>query len=196
MRDTETGVLYCNDNVQRLRAVPNESVDLIYLDPPFFSAREDGVEHYVAWTWERGHELHRVLRETGALYLHCDRHASHDLKNILDEVFGTSNFRSELTWRRTHTRSDGHQLGGTHDTIVFYARSSYTPYAPSRISRSEKDPERFSRCGLYWMTFQGRLSTMPRTDWTSWAVSDGQRTTGSPVLRLARRSSQLVTFAE
>jgi DNA modification methylase len=92
----ETGVLYCGDNLQRLSMLPSESVDLIYLDPPFFSNRnyeviwgdeaevrsfedrwEGGVKHYVGWMRDRAMEMHRVLKRTGSFYLHCDPHASH-----------------------------------------------------------------------------------------------------------------------
>src|SRR5579864_3483995 len=115
MRVTDTGVLCCNGKVQLLSALPSESVDLIYLDPPFLSdrtyevlsgngdqvqppegTREGGIEHSISWIRERGHELHRVLRDTGALYLHCDWHASYYLKGVLDEVFRAANLSGEM----------------------------------------------------------------------------------------------------
>jgi DNA modification methylase len=92
----ETGVIYCDDNLRRLQQLPSESVDLIYLDPPFFSNRiyeviwgdeaevrsfkdrwEGGIQHYINWIGERLIELRRVLKPTGSLYLHCDPAASH-----------------------------------------------------------------------------------------------------------------------
>jgi hypothetical protein len=91
----ETGVIYCDDNLHRLSQFPDECVDLVYLDPPFFSNRhyeviwgdeaevrsfedrwEGGVHVYVEWMRERVIELHRILKSTGSLYLHCDPHAS------------------------------------------------------------------------------------------------------------------------
>lgn len=101
----ETGVVYRDDNVARLRQLPAESVDLVYLDPPFFSNRifeviwgeaevrsfEDrwkgGIDHYVDWMRQRVEELHRVLQPNGSFYLHCDPNASHYLKVMLDRVF-------------------------------------------------------------------------------------------------------------
>jgi DNA modification methylase len=104
----ETGVLYCNDNLTQLAQLPAESVDLIYLDPPFFSNRtyeviwgeeaevrsfEDrwagGMQVYIDWMQSRISELFRVLRKSGSLYLHCDPHASHYIKVMLDQVFGS-----------------------------------------------------------------------------------------------------------
>lgn len=85
-------------------------------------------------------ELHRVLKETGSLYLHCDPTASHYLKIVLDAVFGKENFRNEIIWKRTFSHSDGKQgakhYGRLHDTILFYSKSDdytfntqYTPYS-------------------------------------------------------------------
>ncbi len=116
----ETGVLYCDDNLHRLSQFPPECVDLIYLDPPFFSNRQyeviwgdeaevrsfedrwqGGIQVYVNWMQERAVELHRILKRTGSLYLHCDPTASHYLKVMLDDIFGRENFRNEIVWNRT-----------------------------------------------------------------------------------------------
>ena len=102
----ETGVLYREDNLSALQRLPDESVDLIYLDPPFFSNKvyeviwgdeaevrsfedrwEGGIQVYVDWMRQRVRQLHRVLKSTGSMYLHCDPHASHYLKVMLDEIF-------------------------------------------------------------------------------------------------------------
>jgi len=107
----ETSVLICGDNLDRLPEFPEECIDLIYLDPPFFSNRhyeviwgdeaevrsfEDrwkgGINHYIEWMRERMVHLHRVLKPTGSLYLHCDWHASHYLRVMCDQVFGANNF--------------------------------------------------------------------------------------------------------
>ena len=103
----DTGILYCDDNLSRLAHMPSETIDLVYLDPPFFSNRvyeviwgdeaevrsledrwEGGIKHYVDWMHERVLELHRILKRDGSLYLHCDPHASHYLKVMLDDVSG------------------------------------------------------------------------------------------------------------
>lgn len=157
--------LFYGDNLDILREyIPSESVDLIYLDPPFNSARnynvlfrEEGGKYSEAqieafedtWHWtheaERtyhelvteapdrvasvigalrqlaGHsemmaylvmmaarlvELHRVLKPTGSLYLHADPTASHYLKILLDAIFGPTNFRNEIIWRRYGAHND------------------------------------------------------------------------------------------
>ena len=139
----ETGVLYCEDNLRQLAQFPAECVDLIYLDPPFFSNRsyeviwgdeaevrsfEDrwagGVQVYIDWMRDRARALHRVLRNTGSLYLHCDPHASHYLKVMLDEIFGAQNFRNEIVWRRTGAHGKTRRFSPIHDTILFYTKSN------------------------------------------------------------------------
>lgn len=80
-------------------------------------------------------ELHRVLKPTGSLYLHCDPTASHYLKIVLDTIFGPQNFRSEIVWKRTSGHSDAIGFGSVHDTILFYSKTEnptwnaiYQPY--------------------------------------------------------------------
>lgn len=178
--------LYYGDNLDVLRRhIPNESVDLIYLDPPFNSNRSYNVlfkeksgEESPAqieafgdtWTWSheteelyqdlvaksslrvadaleairkllgdndvlaylvmmtaRVVELHRVLKSTGSLYLHCDPTASHYLKILLDAIFGPRNFINEIVWKRSTAHSDSKQgsrhFGRLHDVILLYAKT-------------------------------------------------------------------------
>lgn len=174
------GQLYLGDNLEVLRRrVPDESVDLVYLDPPFNSGTdyvtafrergggEPGGQTFAfgdTWRWgdesekalgealERHEklgkflellvgslgkgglsaylvamavrliELHRVLRPTGSLYLHCDPTASHYLKTILDQIFGPGNFRNEIVWKRTSAHSSAKRWGPVHDVILFYTK--------------------------------------------------------------------------
>ena len=70
-------------------------------------------------------ELHRVLKPTGSLYLHCDPTASHYLKIIMDTIFGAENFRNEIIWKRTGSHSGAKfKWGPIHDVILFYSRNS------------------------------------------------------------------------
>lgn len=151
----DTGVLYCNDNLDRLSEMPTASVDLIYLDPPFFSNRvyeviwgdeaevrsfEDrwagGINNYTEWIKQRVVELHRVLGPTGSLYLHCDPTASHYLKVMLDSVFGPRNFRNEIVWKRFSGKNDS--IG----TVVVTTSSSFTRRARSSPGTSSMDHSR------------------------------------------------------
>lgn len=142
-----TGVLYCDDNLHRLAQFPAECIDLIYLDPPFFSNRnyeviwgdeaevrsfedrwEGGISVYTAWMRERVIELKRVLKPTGSMYLHCDWHASHYLKVMLDDVFGTSNFLNNIVWLYGLGGSSTRYWPRKHDDIFWYSKSPNGQY--------------------------------------------------------------------
>jgi len=70
-------------------------------------------------------ELHRVLKPTGSLYLHCDPTMSHYLKLLLDAVFGSGNFRNEIIWKRSSAHNSAKRYGPVHDVILFYTRSRH-----------------------------------------------------------------------
>ena len=87
-------------------------------------------------------EMHRILKSTGNLYLHCDPSASHYLKIILDAIFGANNFRNEIVWQRTSAHNDGNRFGRVHDIILFYSKNPrplwnpvYTVHDPEYIER-------------------------------------------------------------
>jgi DNA modification methylase len=184
--------LYYGDNLDVLkRHIQDESVDLVYLDPPFNSsasynvlfAERDGTQAASqikafedTWRWDqeaarafeqvveaggrpsqamqafrtflgesdmmaylammapRLVELRRVLRPTGALYLHCDPTASHYLKLLLDGVFMPQNFRAEIIWQRSSAHNDTaqglKQPGRIHDVILFYTKSNVWTWNP------------------------------------------------------------------
>ena len=212
-RQITQNTLFYGDNLDILREyLLDESVDLIYLDPPFNSNRnynvlfkdESGKESEAqitafedTWHWDQSaegtyrflitktpnhistmvaalrnfigtnqmmayltmmtvrlFELHRVLKRTGSLYLHCDPTASHYLKIILDTIFDPRNFRNEIGWRRTSAHSDTKQgmrrYGKVHDVLFFYTKSEdyafnplYTPYTKEYLESEyrHKTPE-------------------------------------------------------
>jgi len=181
--------LYYGDNLVWLRDkdhFPNDSIDLVYLDPPFNSKADynvifierEGQKKSQAqirvfddtWNWERDAstealvalsttngkpelvefirwiagrggrssksmaaylsmmavrlvELHRVLKPTGSFYLHCDPTAGHYLKVLLDSVFGPTQFRNEVIWRRTGAHGQRRSFGPIHDSILFYTKT-------------------------------------------------------------------------
>ena len=178
---TATNKLYFGDNLDILREnIADESVDLIYLDPPFNSnatynvlfrerSGEDSAAQITAfedtWRWsieseiayqevvrsgprklgdllqamrgflgqndmmayitmmtQRMAELHRVLKPTGSVYLHCDPTASHYLKLMMDAVFGNENYKNEIVWKRSSAHNDSGTCGRTHDIIFLYTK--------------------------------------------------------------------------
>ena len=172
--------LYYGDNLPIMREhVPDGTIDLVYLDPPFNSARDYNVLFKQAkkdenqaqitaftdtWLWSKRRydeffddeynarlfplmnslhdilgqsemmayllmmaprllELHRALKPTGSLYLHCDPTASHYLRMLLDKVFGPVNARNELICKRTTAHSDAKRYANVSDILLFYSRS-------------------------------------------------------------------------
>jgi DNA modification methylase len=156
----------------------------VYLDPPFFSNRnyevilgdsgevrsfEDrwsgGVDHYIAWLKERVQEMHRILKPTGSIFLHCDWHADAYIRvYILDKLFGPQNFVNEITWKRTTTHNDAKQgakhFGRVTDKIFFYAKNHkqlkyysqferYTnDYVAAAYNKQDEDGRRFKASDL------------------------------------------------
>ena len=137
--------LILGDNLEILKTLESESVDLIYLDPPFFSNRNyeviwgdegevrsfqdrwsGGMEHYIAWLKERVEQMHRILKPTGSIFLHCDWHANAYIRvHILDRVFGENNFRNEILWVRANPKSHSSKiLPNTTDTIFWYSKTA------------------------------------------------------------------------
>jgi site-specific DNA-methyltransferase (adenine-specific) len=208
--------LYYGDNLDVLRHhINDESVDLVYLDPPFKSNQDynvlfkekdgtDAASQFKAfedtWEWNQASagvyeeiveaggrvsvvmqafrhflgtndllayltmmaprlvELQRVLKPSGALYLHCDQTACHYLKLLLDAVFGPENFRNEIVWKRKagrgETNSAAIRFGVTTDSLLFYARTRATPlnrqyresnphYIETKFTHVDKDGRRY-----------------------------------------------------
>ena len=134
--------IYCGDCKEVLKHFPEGCVDLIYLDPPFFSnekyeviwndtyevrAYEDrwkgGINNYIAWMKERLQECHRVLKDTGSIYLHCDWHADAHLRILMDDVFGENNFRNEIVWHYRKWSAGWKQFQRNHDVLLFYSKT-------------------------------------------------------------------------
>jgi len=135
----DTRVIYCGDNLDHLRKLPDACVDLIYIDPPFnsnrnyevfwgetrerraFQDRHASTQAYIEFMRPRCLELARILKKTGSFYYHCDWHASHYIKVMLDQIFGENQFRNEIIWQRTISKSlMSRRFAQNHDTILLY----------------------------------------------------------------------------
>ena len=98
---------------------------------------ENDMMAYLAMMAVRLLELHRVLKPTGSIYLHCDPTASHYLKILLDAIFGLENYRNEITWKRTTTHSDSKTWSRVSDIILFYSKSKLFIWNTPRENLSE-----------------------------------------------------------
>jgi len=173
----DTRVIYCGDNLEQLKKLPDACVDLIYIDPPFnsnrnyevfwgetkekraFKDRHASTQAYIEFMRPRCVELARVLKETGSFYYHCDWHASHYVKVMLDQILGENNFQNEVVWKRSTAHSDARQgskhFGRLHDVLLLYTGGSedctwnqlYIPLTPdyveSHYTNVDTDGRRF-----------------------------------------------------
>ena len=98
---------------------------------------------YLAYMVQRIVEMHRVLKETGSLYLHCDTTASHYLKHLLDGIFGKGNFRNEIVWKRTSAHSDSGKFGMNADCVLYYTKSNEYTFNPQFQGYSDQYKKRF-----------------------------------------------------
>ncbi len=156
--------LILGDCLEVLKKMDAESIDLIYLDPPFFSNRNyeviwgdageirsfqdrwsGGIDHYIAWLKDRVAEMHRVLKSAGSIFLHCDWHANAHIRvYILDKIFGEQNFRGEVVWQRHNSHNDAKKkLAVLTDTIWYYSKSEKFIYNPSYGDHSDKYKDNF-----------------------------------------------------
>ena len=163
--------VFTGDNLPVMRGLPDSTVDLVYLDPPFnkgkvFHAPPEsesaGSSFRDKWSWDADHqerlseipdvryivegarkahsasmaaflcflavrlmEVHRLLRGSGSVYVHCDPTASHYLKMLLDGIFGSGGFRNEIIWQRmSGTKSQARRYFSQHDVLLYYVKSS------------------------------------------------------------------------
>jgi DNA modification methylase len=169
----DTRVIYCGDNLEQLVKLPDACIDLIYIDPPFnsnrnyevfwgetrekrsFDDRHANTKAYIDFMRPRCMRLARVLKKTGSFYYHCDWHASHYVKVMLDQIFGENNFQCEITWHRTLAK--GLAFTGfpkNSDSIFYYGGGGkltfnrpYNPYDQDNLDDktagkySHRDPD-------------------------------------------------------
>ena len=176
--------LYWGDNLQVMSHLLKEfrgQVDLVYIDPPFDSkadykktvklkGKQVSNDHsafeekqysdiwtndeYLQFMYERLILLRELLAETGSIWVHCDHNASHHIRCLLDEVFGSANFRNSIAWKRTSARSDAATFSQIHDTLFFYSKSEFydfysiyikysKDYIESKYSNIDKEGRRY-----------------------------------------------------
>lgn len=146
--------IMCGDSLDELQRVNVESVDLIYLDPPFFtqdvqkqktrsnnkeyifSDKWNDIDCYLGYMEDRLRKCKDVLKETGSIFLHCDRNAAHYLKVLMDQIFGMENFQSEIIWCYKRWSNSKKGLLNNHQVIFFYSKTKnfkfnkiYTEYS-------------------------------------------------------------------
>ena len=182
--DTNKNTVVCGDNLEWLNWMADESVDLCYIDPPFFSNATyekvwgngwevasfgdrfaGGINHYIEWMRPRIKLIHQKLKPTGSIFLHCDYHASHRLRVLLDEEF-KDNFLNEIIWSYgAKATPQENYFPKKHDSIFWYKKGSTYTYNPIIVEYAEASlRERASRYKYSDKDGQYRLTTRRRTN--------------------------------
>jgi len=149
----EVNRLILGDNLEILKTIDSDTIDLIYLDPPFFSNRNyeviwgdagevrsfqdrwsGGIDHYIGWLGERVKQMHRILKPTGSIFLHCDWHSNAEIKVfILNKIFDEKNFRNEIIWCYRQGGRSSNTFGQKHDTLYWYTKTKRWTFNPDAI---------------------------------------------------------------
>lgn len=153
MKLKENEVIW-GDALDILGTIAENTADMIYLDPPFYTQEKQrmvssknskeyifddtwkDMDDYLYYMKKRLVQCRRVLKETGSIFVHCDRNASHYLKVLMDKIFGISNFQSEIIWSYKRWSNSKKGLLNNHQVILFYSKTSqfkfnriYTEYS-------------------------------------------------------------------
>jgi site-specific DNA-methyltransferase (adenine-specific) len=164
----ETNKIYHGNCVEKLKEIEANKVDLIYFDPPFFTQRKhsltnkdnsktyefddkyNSIEEYLGLVENVLLQSKRVLKNTGSVFLHCDKTASHNIRAVMDKVFGRENFQSEIIWSYKRWSNAKKGLLNAHQVIFFYSKTQdfkfntlYTDYsATTNLDQILQDRER------------------------------------------------------
>lgn len=134
--------IYLGNCVEKLKEIGDCSVDMVYMDPPFFTQKKhslavrgesniyefddkwDSLDEYIHIIEGSLKECNRILKNTGSIFVHCDRTASHHIRLSLDKIFDSKNFRSEIIWSYKRWSNSKKGLLNSHQSIYFYSKSS------------------------------------------------------------------------
>jgi site-specific DNA-methyltransferase (adenine-specific) len=164
----ETNKIYHGNCIEKLKEIEANKVDLLYFDPPFFTQRKhsltnkdnsktyefddkyNSIEDYLELIENVLQESKRVLKNTGSVFLHCDKTASHNIRVVMDKIFGRENFQSEIIWSYKRWSNAKKGLLNAHQVIFFYSKTQdfkfntlYTDYsATTNLDQILQDRER------------------------------------------------------
>jgi len=151
---TNCNTILLGDCIDRLQEIPENSIDLIYLDPPFFTgkvftgtARDSLKQYSFRDIWDSSSEYAKflfdrlllckpLLKETGSIFVHCDRNSTHIIRKLLDTIFGEDNFQSEIIWSYKRWSNAKKGLLHQHQNILFYSKSNDFKWNPQFVEYS------------------------------------------------------------
>ena len=138
--------LYCMDNLELMKQLPDESIDLIYCDVLYGTGRDFGDykdisnNKQIIYDFYRPRiaEMNRILKKNGSIYLQCDWKINHRIREIMDDIFGIDYFRNVIVWQRSNGKNNSTKnFENVTDTIIFYSKSNN--YTFNIIKKDLKD---------------------------------------------------------
>lgn len=178
--------LFFGDNLHVMRQLPSESIDLIYIDPPFFSGRnynvifgdrnevrsfsdiwEGGMPGYLVWLNARLWEMKRLLKPSGSIYVHLDWHASHYVKVEMDKIFGYDNFKNDVIWEYGAGGTSPYHWARKHDSILYYTKSERWTFNVDQVREPYDSPEKVTHKVIGDKAYlrKNPLGRVPRDVW-------------------------------
>ena len=160
------------DNLALLRTLPDDSVDVVYVDPPFGTgqrrtSRGSGTSFrdqrprdlggYLGWLNARLHEIRRVLRPTATLYVHLDWHVVHYVKVELDKLFGAESFRNEIVWHYNSGARRRRDFGRRHDLILRYTKTDRYVFNADAVRQPYSPDIHVPRCKRHYYHPLGKV---------------------------------------
>jgi DNA modification methylase len=129
---------YIGDNIVLLNKLKDETIDLIYFDPPYntgrhfydFNDKFKNKDEYIQFIKLRIRECYRVLKNTGTIVIHIEPKISHYFRLMCDEIFGDNNFRNEIVWQTGGNAKNKYKLNRFHDTIIVYSKTNNQIFNP------------------------------------------------------------------
>ncbi len=201
--DRRADELFWGDNLEVLRhllARRGDPVDMVYIDPPFFSGGnfsirapggkfpraykdtwQDGLAQYLEYMHDRLVLMHELLRDGGSMYVHLDWHVFHYVKVMLDEIFGYENFRNQIIWKRlTYKQTQVKAYGVLHDVILYYTKGKNYTWNDVRAGYGD---ERLKKYFCWLETPDGRNVKLTRDQLEGNSpVPEGRRFALNPVI--------------
>lgn len=147
-------VYVIGDNVYLLKGLSNESIDMIYMDPPYNTGRnfyyfQDKFADFPKFMEERLIECLRVLKKDGNIVIHVEPRISHHIRVICDKLFGEANFRNEIVWHSGGNSKNKYQLGRNHDTIIVYSKTAKSKFFPLYNPYSDEHKKTQKMCPIH-----------------------------------------------
>jgi site-specific DNA-methyltransferase (adenine-specific)/adenine-specific DNA-methyltransferase len=164
IKTNKTDINYDNnyqigDNIDLIKQISNETIDLIYLDPPYNTGRNfydfedkfNDKNEYIEFIKIRLYECHRVLKKSGTIVIHIEPKISHYFRFICDEIFGENNFKNEIIWKTGGNAKNKYKLNRFHDNLIIYSKTNKQIFNPLYFEYDEeyKKKSNVKICEIY-----------------------------------------------